>query len=336
MKSINKTDIKNINYRFPEYNTKNLSIFNNSFSDFKKLYNRENKYFVLKPRGKKSLLWFTYIGKNIHPILIVLNNNDITHETNEFYIFDIEFHNTLCYNNVLLYGYYFKHNGNNYFIIENVYNYNEYNKIIKHNDYHNNFKKRLAIIHKISQNINTKKNFVIKIPLIYDNLDSFLLSYNNINYNIYCVSIYSNHKFNGNFIIQNRDKKNKYQKTATFSISALLEDDIYALYTLEKNEEKFYDLALIDSYKTSKFMNQLFRKIKENKNLDLLEMSDSEEEFEDTDISKYVDLEKKINIECGYNEKFKKWIPLNISKDKIVSKNYLNLANFKKKYFHNI
>ena len=65
------------------------------------------------------------------------------------------------------------------------------------------------------------------------------------------------------------------------------------MYTLEKNQEKFYDLALIDSYKTSKFMNQLFRKIKENENLDLLEMSDSEEEFEDIDISKYVDLEKR-------------------------------------------
>lgn len=52
-------------------------------------------------------------------------------------------------------------------------------------------------------------------------------------------------------------------------------------------------------------MNSLFRKIKENKNLDLLEESDSEEEFENTTLEKYVDLNKSYIIECFYNKKFK-------------------------------
>ena len=42
----------------------------------------------------------------------------------------------------------------------------------------------------------------------------------------------------------------------------------------------YYDIACIPDYKTSVMMNSLFRDIKENRNLDFLEESDSEEEFE--------------------------------------------------------
>ena len=70
-------------------------------------------------------------------------------------------------------------------------------------------------------------------------------------------------------------------------------------------------------------MNNLFRKIKENRNLDLLEESDSEEEFENTDISKYVNLEKEYTIKCKYSNRFKKWIPLEINKDSIISRKEL-------------
>ena len=105
---------------------------------------------------------------------------------------------------------------------------------------------------------------------------------------------------------------------------------------LNGNEEEFYDLALIDSFETSKFMNKLFRTIKENNNLDTLEESDSEEEFENINIDKFVNLEKSYLIDCEYNNKFKKWIPRNLSKNKIVSKNNLYLILGKKKYNYNV
>ena len=47
-------------------------------------------------------------------------------------------------------------------------------------------------------------------------------------------------------------------------------------------------------------MNKLFRNIKENANLDTLEESDDEEEFENTSEDKYVDLEKAIKFQCVY------------------------------------
>ena len=67
-------------------------------------------------------------------------------------------------------------------------------------------------------------------------------------------------------------------------------------------------------------MNSLFRTIKENDNLDLLEESDDEEEFENINLDKFVDLDKKITMKCVYMNKFDSWKPIEISKDKISPK----------------
>ena len=65
------------------------------------------------------------------------------------------------------------------------------------------------------------------------------------------------------------------------------------------------------------------RNIKENKNLDLLEESDSEAEFENIDHNKYVNLNKKYVIKCKYNSKFKKWIPIELSNESAFSRKTL-------------
>jgi hypothetical protein len=56
-------------------------------------------------------------------------------------------------------------------------------------------------------------------------------------------------------------------------------------------------------------MNSIFRNIKENRNLDSLEESDDESDFENNEPNKYVDLSKRIKMKCIFNERFKKWIP---------------------------
>jgi len=56
-------------------------------------------------------------------------------------------------------------------------------------------------------------------------------------------------------------------------------------------------------------MNSLFRNIKENSNLDFIEESDDEEDFENIAVDKYVDLEKTLIMECIFHPKFKKWVP---------------------------
>ena len=105
--------------------------------------------------------------------------------------------------------------------------------------------------------------------------------------------------------------KPQYKYPTIFFIKPALQNDIYNLFAYGKNKELvFYNIAYIPSYKTSVFMNSIFRNIKENKNIDYIEESDDEDDFQNTDIDKYVDLQKHELIECVFNSKFKKWVPM--------------------------
>jgi hypothetical protein len=104
--------------------------------------------------------------------------------------------------------------------------------------------------------------------------------------------------------------KPQYRQNAVFLVSADIQYDIYHLFAYGKNKSLvYYDVAYIPNYKTSTFMNGLFRTIKENKNLDYIEESDDETDFEDMREDKYVDLQKQLFMECQFIPKFKRWVP---------------------------
>jgi len=110
-----------------------------------------------------------------------------------------------------------------------------------------------------------------------------------------------------------------------FKISPALEPDMYNLFALDDaKKEIFYDVANVPDFKTSVLLNSLFRNIKENANLDALEESDDEDEFENTSPEKFVDLNKTYNMLCVFNQKYRRWTPVSISTDEIVSKNSLS------------
>lgn len=90
-----------------------------------------------------------------------------------------------------------------------------------------------------------------------------------------------------------------------FTVKPTLKSDIYELF----EHGKFHSIAFVDTFKQSVMMNDLFRVVQENHNLDLIEESDSEEDFQNTNPSKYV-LDKEFTMECCWNAKFKKWSPL--------------------------
>ena len=100
-----------------------------------------------------------------------------------------------------------------------------------------------------------------------------------------------------------------------FLIKPDIQNDIYYLYCLnDKLKEEQCGIAHIADYNTSVMMNKLFRIIKENNNLDALEESDDEEEFENVNIDKFVHLNKSHKMICQFNHKFKKWVPIDLSK----------------------
>ena len=123
------------------------------------------------------------------------------------------------------------------------------------------------------------------------------------------------------------NEKNNIKKEifANFLVRPSIECDIYNLYCYDNNKLFFYDNAFISDYKTSVYMNSLFRKIKENDNLDALEESDDEEEFENISNDIYVYLDKFFTIKCVYLFNFKKWKPISVTHEPIVKKS--NLVN---------
>jgi hypothetical protein len=105
----------------------------------------------------------------------------------------------------------------------------------------------------------------------------------------------------------------QYNYPTVFQVRADIQFDVYNLYVYgERGEPVYYGVASVPNYNTSVFMNGLFRKIRENKNLDFIEESDDEEDFQNRAEDKYVDLEKKLVMECTFHKKFKKWVPMRV------------------------
>jgi len=115
--------------------------------------------------------------------------------------------------------------------------------------------------------------------------------------------------------------KPQYKYPTVFRVMADLQFDIYHLFAYGKdNQPIYYNIAYIPNYKTSVMMNGLFRNIRENKNLDYIEESDDEDDFQNMNIDKYVHMEKVLLMECVFNNKFKRWTPMRVvgPREKIV------------------
>ena len=105
------------------------------------------------------------------------------------------------------------------------------------------------------------------------------------------------------------EKKQMQIRKCVFNVTPDIQNDIYHLY--DKNGKEV-DIAYIPDYTTSVMMNKLFRNIKENNDLDALEASDDEDEFEDMRQDKYVFLDRSYLMTCSFHQRFKKWVPLEI------------------------
>jgi hypothetical protein len=102
-----------------------------------------------------------------------------------------------------------------------------------------------------------------------------------------------------------------YSGVAIFRAVADIRDDVYHLFAYEKDAPSAYvGVAYIGTRVQSKYMNSLFRKIRENINIDYGEESEDEEYFQDLRIDKYVNLACDYKIECVFNKRFRMWEPV--------------------------
>ena len=116
--------------------------------------------------------------------------------------------------------------------------------------------------------------------------------------------------------IENNIYKSYPKREITFLVKPDIQDDIYYIHCLNNElKEEEHGITHISDYNTSVMMNKLFRIIKENKNLDALEESDDEDEFENINIDKFVNLNKSHKMICQYNHKFKRWVPVKLANE---------------------
>ena len=282
--------------------------------------------YALIPNGHRVLAWFTYDNNKNVCLLMYLNKyNNIT---------NIEYA-TVCYDKVLsygtiIYGIYFKYQDMNYLSCQDIY-------YFKGIDVQNKvFREKLIIFNdifkKYLQQKAYNKNFIIfGLPYINSNLFNIFNKIKEIPYNISYIAFYKLDETKNIGIINNK-QPNIIENI--FKIKADIEQDIYSLYCQGNKFDDFYGYAGIFDYKTSIMMNNYYRTIKENKNLDLLEMSDDEEEFENINDDKYVNLKKILYMKCKFNKKFKKWEPLEVTKfgAKLLTRKEIQNLEYDKRY----
>ena len=261
--------------------------------------------FVIIPKGKKALVWFTYWkGQNVCFVLTLNERGNICDVAN----YPVCFHSDLSLS-TLLYGTMFDVN---HFTCENVYYYKGYFTG------HYNYSNKIAIFKElftyfIKQVAYTTSFLIIGLPVMKADFQEAVNATHDLPYPTYGIQMYYLYKTNrseGIYILKQITSHEAY-----FNVKATLHNDIYNLYCYDQNATP-YGVAMIPSYKSSVMMNSLFRTIKENANLDLLEESDDEEEFQNNNENKFVDLNKCYSMKCVYLKRFRKWQPIEVFKEK--------------------
>ena len=271
---------------------------------------------MIIPEGKKCFIWFTSYKEKMSCYILELDAK------NRKYIRNIKianscFSTSLCYGTIF-YGTLFYHMNSSFFSIEDIFAY-------KGKDISN-----MNIIEKINKICYILKNdikqvaynnyfLVFGLPVIAKSNDDLENSLKTIQYKLSAIKYYTFSKTNSYYLLpfedytEDRKIERKYEKPTNGKIFVCkpdMQNDIYHLYT---QDNEYVGLAAIPDYKTSIMMNNLFRVIKENIDLDALEESDDEEEFENANLDKFVYLDKSYKMICNYNNKFKKWVPIKIT-----------------------
>ena len=289
----------------------------NSISNrFPKLTYQEQKinkivkadYYRCIPKGKKYYAWFTiYKNKNVCLLVDVITNN--IHS----FIYNVCFSSELF--NSILYGTLFMIKKRPFFTIEKIYMFK--GNLVVYQNIDSQIKMSNEIMDYYLKPISYNENgLTFGLPCMFKTYKEAMDYSKTLPYVIYSIQFM--------FYKTNSSKNYLYIPTelyAYFQVRPDISNDIYHLFCLDDmgNEIK-HSKALIKTYKTSVLLNTLFRNIKENQNLDALEESDDEEEFENINLDKYVDLSKKYVMKCEYCFSLKKWVPIEKGNFKISNK----------------
>ena len=279
--------------------------------------------FLIIPKGEKGFIWFRqYKGRAICLSMKLKNKNKIEDIEIQLAAFNP---GLSIQNGTILYGTFFIYNKRQLFSIEDILYF--MNKNTTPFSQYQKLQLQFSLFNEhLKQMISANHGIVFGLPYMETNHSVAIDVFHKIPYtpsHIQHRMLYKRAAYLNQYIRQ--------KKYAVFSVKSSVKTDIYFLYCVSKDDTLYkYGICHIPDFNTSKMMNNLFRDIKENRNLDALEESDDEDEFEDIRPEKYVYLNRMYNMLCVYNRKFDRWQPLKIEKDKQIVK-HENIYQIEKK-----
>ena len=302
-----------------------MQLFDDRFPNIKLSYDKINHnivcgdLYMLIPFGIKVFAWFTYFNKNNVCFIIEKNGNNVN-----IRIQQVSFCDDLCNGKygTILYGSFIKNSQTDirYFYIEDVFYYK--GSEISSRDKIRKISCIRDIFNNLNQNIYTQNQVGFCAPTITTSKESAIEYYFKSEFSVYCIVSVHLNSYNTKCCFENlKNLKPSRIETKVFIVKPDIKNDIYKLYTVDPNGIFNFDsYALITSYELSKTMNTIFRRIKENDNLDSLEESDDEDEFENISESKYIQpITDNIFMHCNYSKRFNKWIPDRIMNPRIMN-----------------
>ena len=290
------------------------------------------------PQGKKCYAWFTTRGSNYVCYLLELGQKN---KVEKVHLRPACFSKELSYGSIF-YGTMFLNNNMQFVVFEDVFHYK--GKNVSREKYID----KLDIMHDVFtnhlKNIDEKNVVRFGLPPMHTNHEDLVklvsprqrimyFQYRHYQkHTTYRVKPHvvlkpseeepvftkpHNHKSNPMTKQPNimKSMKNARIIEQIFFVTASIDTDIYFLRKPDDSNDSSLvpEVAYIPDFKTSVMMNTLFRNIKENQNLDALEESDDEDEFEDERDDKFVDLTKEFEMVCTFHHKFKKWVPVRLA-----------------------
>uniref|UniRef100_A0A6C0J6T2 Uncharacterized protein n=1 Tax=viral metagenome TaxID=1070528 RepID=A0A6C0J6T2_9ZZZZ len=328
---LNNNQMYHLIERFPD--------FDNSYETVsQKGYSSDYNVALAIPTGKKNFIWFTYYQNMDVCYLFDLNKDKKIVKSIRISKED----NNPLGKGTILYGTTItdEDTNNTYFVIEDIY----YYKGIPLRK--NTFYDKLFYIKDVLDIVQDRPfNIQFNLPVLWNNdistdiptiipsniintigYQTHHIQYRTINIIKPHINIVLNKKINtGNDLKNIQGKvyiarytidifKPQYRQTTIFKVTADLQYDVYHLHAYGKNNSLvYYNIAYIPDYKTSVLMNGLFRNIRENKNLDYIEESDDEDDFQNINEDKYVDTNKVLSMECFFHIRFKRWVPVRVN-----------------------
>jgi hypothetical protein len=268
-----------------------------------------NTFQVAIPKGPKCFLWFSLYNSNPYCFLIERGRERDTIANIE--IIGCSFSHTLI--GSILSGTIVNYKFKKFIVVDDIYYYKSRNI--------NSFMEPIdrikllggLFIDKQIKNIIELKIQIMLAPFSITSVKEYIDS---SEIPFYCIQY---RKTRGipfcNLLLKKRDnnvlQSINVEKLVTFNVIAEQQNDIYSLYSADGVE---IGKACVPSYEDSKRLNSLFRNIKENRNLDSLEESDDDDEFENVSLDKFIiNKDKVLKMDCVYVQKFKKWRPIKLN-----------------------